>query len=420
MTVNSRAIIKFNRISNKCVVTAPVTKLNVHLDNFVRPHISLRGKYVSAYKVFGYTGFMLAVLYSAILSVFISCSVVVIGGLALTSAVTFLTLVMVTKIIIGDERIIYYHHEIAIIMSTFGFLHLINQPVLQYIDLTVIGIGVFLAVGRVGCLMVGCCHGRPHGWGVRYRNEHADAGFTRHYVGVRLFPIQAVEALWVIGVVIVASIIVISGDIPGEAFSWYIVSYGIGRFLFEFMRGDTLRPYFWRFSEAQWITIILMGIISWKEFSGELPFHSWHIAASGSLALYIIVTGFYRRHRSDEKFKILHPLHLKEIADAIGSLSRVRVNGGYNSHRSSNYLKVRPKCTSQGIQISGTHTIINRFLVRHYTISSSYESLTKNNASAIADLISKLQHSNGSGKLIEGRHGMYHILLTNSIEEHES
>ena len=42
----------------------------------------------------------------------------------------------------------------------------LELPVLPYLDLTCLGLGIFLVCGRQGCLMVGCCHGKPCGWGI--------------------------------------------------------------------------------------------------------------------------------------------------------------------------------------------------------------------------------------------------------------
>jgi hypothetical protein len=134
---------------------------------------------------------------------YLGLSPLVLVWLVLTAVLTFLALAMVTKIITGEENLIYYHHEIAVMVVAACLLNLLYQPVLPYLDITILGLGTFLAFGRVGCLMVGCCHGRPHGRGVCYRAEHAAAGFTPYLVGVRLFPIQAVESVWVFSIVVV-------------------------------------------------------------------------------------------------------------------------------------------------------------------------------------------------------------------------
>ena len=51
-------------------------------------------------------------------------------------------------------------------------LSLLDAPVLSYLDVTVLSLGLFLAWGRLGCLMAGCCHGRPQNWGVRYKGRN--------------------------------------------------------------------------------------------------------------------------------------------------------------------------------------------------------------------------------------------------------
>ena len=169
--------------------------------------------------------------------------------------------------ITGEEKLIYYHHEIAESLNIALFLWLIHQPLLPYLDISILGIGTFLFCGRLGCLMVGCCHGRPSAWGVRYREEHVAGGFAPYLVGVRLFPIQAVEFLWVFCMV-VFGINIFLGDLPpGTTLVWYVVAYDTGRFYFEFLRGDAERPYIWGFSQPQWISVILMCLVVWLEIT---------------------------------------------------------------------------------------------------------------------------------------------------------
>jgi hypothetical protein len=266
-------------------------RFNGYLDNLVRPYIQMLQKSVSAYQVCGYTGLILAVVQGMILTAYAGLSPWVATGIVGIAILTFLGLVMSTKIITGEERLIYYHQEIAVMVMAAIFLKITNQPLLPYLDITILGIGTFLFCGRVGCLMVGCCHGRPHQWGVCYRKEHADVGFTHYYVGIRLFPIQAVESLWVFGIVVVGVILIVSGRPHGEALAWYVINYDIGRFIMEFFRGDPERPYYLGYSQGQWISIILMGIVVWGELAGILAFHAWHaIATFMIITMMIIIT----------------------------------------------------------------------------------------------------------------------------------
>src|SRR5262249_53815932 len=170
--------------------------LNSSFDNLVRPEIRVFRRSRPAFQVCGYTGLALAILVALALATRLGLSLVMMAALILAAVLTFFGLVMVTKIITGEERIIYYHHEIAVMVVAAFLLWLLRQPVLPYLDVMILGIGAFLVCGRVGCLMVGCCHGRPHRLGVCYREEHADAGFTPYFVGVRLFPGHAVDLLW--------------------------------------------------------------------------------------------------------------------------------------------------------------------------------------------------------------------------------
>lgn len=249
---------------------------NRTLDKLVRPQVLVLGRSLPAFQVCGVTGLGPAILLAMIFVMYLGLSPFVMVGLVAAAVIVFFGLVMATKIITGEERIIYYHHEIAVMMMAALFLWLTHQPMLPYLDITILGIGTFLFCGRIGCLMVGCCHGRPCRWGVCYRMEHAEAGFTPYLVGVRLFPIQAVESLWVFCIVVTGITFILRGWPPGTALAWYVIAYDTGRFCFEFLRGDADRPYLLGFSQPQWISVVLMCFLVWAEITGAILFQWWH------------------------------------------------------------------------------------------------------------------------------------------------
>ncbi|MBD0287506.1 MAG: prolipoprotein diacylglyceryl transferase, partial [Flavisolibacter sp.] len=158
--------------------------------------------------------------------------------MSLTGAATFFLLAILAKIITGEEVIVYYHHEIAILIMCAVVLHALHQPVLPYLDITILGIATFLAFGRIGCFNVGCCHGRPVKGGVRYRHEHVEAGFTPYYEDVPLFPVQLVESAFVFIVVIAGSFLLLRSFPAGTVLLLYTVVYGLFRFSIEIFRGD--------------------------------------------------------------------------------------------------------------------------------------------------------------------------------------
>ena len=353
----------------------------------------------------------MAVILAMTLAILLDLSLGVIGGITSIAMLTFLALAMVTKIITGEEQLIYYHHEIAILIAAAVFLKMIDQPLLPYLDITILGIGTFLVCGRLGCLMGGCCHGRPHRWGVCYREEHANAGFTHYYVGVRLFPIQAVESVWVLMLVIVGSIIFLDRRAPGEALAWYVIAYDIGRFCFEFFRGDPNRPYHWGFSEAQWVSVILMCAVVWAELSGALIMHNWHIVAAAAMILVMIAIAVARRIRRTERHKLLNPRHVREIAEAINQVSGAAADKVLVSDGNPIPEAIPVGCTSLGIQISAGKIKDTGASIDHYALSSKAGTMSKEIAGILADLIIQLKHPSSPKKLIDHNRGVFHLLI---------
>jgi hypothetical protein len=391
--------------------------LNRSLDKFVRPDIYAGGGFRPAFQVCGYTGLALAVSLALTLTSALGLSPVVTAILVFAAVLTFFGLVMATKIITGEERIIYYHHEIAVMVVAAYLLWLLGHPVLPYLDVLILGVGAFLVCGRVGCLMVGCCHGRPHRWGVCYREEHADAGFTPYFVGVRLFPVQAVESLWVLCIVTTGVTFVLSGRPPGAALAWYVVTYDLGRFCFEFLRGDPDRSYLFGFSQPQWISLLLMCGVVWAEVAGVLPFHSWHVAATACLALAMAAVSLARRFSRTARHRLLHPRHVKEVAEAVALVSSPSTEAKAASQwtvlprRNSMPAPVHIGFTSLGIQISAGKISGAAGATYHYTLSCRDGGMTEETARILAGLILQLRQAIGAGEFVKGNRNVFHLLI---------
>jgi prolipoprotein diacylglyceryltransferase len=208
----------------------PLTRLSSCLDRMAKPEISLGRKTHSAFRISGAIGFVLAVSLAMAFALHQHLSVLVITAMMATAIAVFFAVALITKSVLGQERLVYYQQQTAILLAVGASLWLLRQTVLPYLDVIVLGIGIVLAVGRIGCFMVGCCHGRPHRFGVCYRREHMHAGFASYYVGVRLFPIQLVESLWVAGIVIAGVEMIQCRAAAGTALAWYIIGNGFGRF----------------------------------------------------------------------------------------------------------------------------------------------------------------------------------------------
>jgi Fe-S-cluster containining protein len=364
-----------------------------------------------AFQVCGCAGLVFAVILTMGLVVFVGLSVWVMAAITVAAVVTFLGLVMATKIITGKEQLICYHHEIAVMAATALLLRLLHQPVLPYLDVTILGVGTFLAFGRVGCLMVGCCHGRPHKWGVRYREGHVFAGFTPHFVGVRLFPIQAVESLWVLGTVVAGCIFVLKGSPEGTAFAWYIIIYSAGRFCFEFLRGDSARSYHWGFSEAQWFSLLLMSAVVGLELSGALPFYQWHLALTGGFLITSLGIVLKRNLQDSYDYRLLLPQHVKEVVAAHEQVCHLSAASQTKATNDGQRPGIPLVCTSLGLRLSLGGLGNGADKVIHYALSFQNRTMTEKTARKLADLILKLKYPDGCGKLLKGDHAVFHLLV---------
>jgi prolipoprotein diacylglyceryltransferase len=361
-----------------------------------------RQRLTSAFRVCGCAGLVLAGGLTGGLAIHRSLSLWVMLAIIPVAIAIFLALVMATKIIGGQERIINYHHEIAVLSGTALFLRFLHQPVLPFLDITVLGLGLFLACGRIGCLLVGCCHGRPSRWGVCYGEEYALAGFPRYYIGISLFPVQALESLWALVIVAVGAAAVLRGSTPGTVFASYIVAYGFGRFCFEFLRGDPDRAYFFGFSEAQWTSLLLMSLTLLGEASRIIPRQRWHVAATALAVLMMAGVSLHRRLRKTPTHALLHPRHVREIAAALEFA--MSASDAPEPH-------VRVGCTSLGVRISGGDFDLSGNRFPHYAISSSAQPLTAATAAVIAAVICKLKHPRCDFGLFSGSHSVFHCLV---------
>ena len=383
-------------------------KTNRMFDQFARPEIRLRDMPLSSFQVCGITGLGLAIL---LVTLFVRqryLSTWVMAAISLAAVITLLALPMLTKIITGVEKLVYYHHEIAVLCVTTLLLWALGQPILPYLDATILGVGMFLVCGRVGCLMVGCCHGRPHRWGVCYKPEHAAEDFTPYLVGVRLFPIQLVESVWVLITVAIGSVMVLRGGTPGVALAWYSITYNIGRFFFEFMRGDAERPYHLGFSEPQWISVILSALVVVGELNGVFPFQIWHLAATSLLVGTMSFVMIRRKPEKSGKFHLLHAHHILEVAKAIYSETFLTSEFEGTSRSSGEALV---PTTSLGFQISNGKVETPQGQLAHYTMSHQSRNISFDTAQTLARLILQLRHPDASSELLGRDQGIYHLLV---------
>ncbi len=113
------------------------------------------------------------------------------------------------------------------------------------------------AFGRIGCFLNGCCFGTitDSPLGVRYP-QYSDP--YMRYMDAALHPVQVYEACFNVLLCIVLLFLVRKVRYRGVAISAYFATYGVGRFIFEFFRGDNAKML--GLTIAQYIGIVLIII----------------------------------------------------------------------------------------------------------------------------------------------------------------
>jgi phosphatidylglycerol---prolipoprotein diacylglyceryl transferase len=126
--------------------------------------------------------------------------------------------------------------------------------------------------GRFGCLMTGCCYGRPTNlpWGIRFPKDHWTAGVPVH-------PTEIYEALLNAALYVGLMLLYRRKKFDGQIFGAYLVGYALLRGFVESFRGDYPK-YYWggHVTPAQFISI---GILA----AGFLLL--WRLASAHSAAL---------------------------------------------------------------------------------------------------------------------------------------
>jgi hypothetical protein len=302
------------------------------------------------------------------------------------------------------------YQGLAISASTF-FLVLFDKPVLSYLDLLSLWFAITLAAARINCLLRGCCHGRPNRFGVIYEGTEKFPGLAVYYVGVRLFPLQLVQAIWNVALAMLV-IICLSRRMPtGTAFSSYLAGYCLAQFYFEFLRGDARRYFVMGFSEAQWISILAAGFISAMEVGDLFPTTWWHLYSFLAMASSALAVALFRQGRSRTVCRIRTAAHMAELAEAVRIIEesgKIRHTLGLHD-TSERILAFR---TSAGLQLAGRHITKDLDLSIEYVFSfGTHEVMSQEIGNLIADNLIRLTRHKKRSSLKQECNGAFHLII---------
>jgi phosphatidylglycerol:prolipoprotein diacylglycerol transferase len=156
---------------------------------------------------------------------------------------------------------VFYGGLIAAFFVALWLLRRYRLPVWGTADAIAPGIALGHIIGRFGCLMAGCCYGRPTSvpWAVTFTNPAAAVNVGTP-LNIPLHPTQLYDA----GAEAAILLILLSTERRGRPFSgrtfWlYMLLYAISRFIIEIYRGDE-RGSLLGLSTSQFVSVLIVPI----------------------------------------------------------------------------------------------------------------------------------------------------------------
>jgi phosphatidylglycerol:prolipoprotein diacylglycerol transferase len=118
-------------------------------------------------------------------------------------------------------------------VSALQFIKKHKMDLLRSLDLMAPFIALGQAIGRIGCLLNGCCFGRESAFGLYFK-----------VFDKVLIPTQLYSSLLLILIFIILRIKQDKKHLPGEILCSYLFLYSLKRFFIEFLRNDSPRVFY--------------------------------------------------------------------------------------------------------------------------------------------------------------------------------
>ncbi|OFZ82383.1 MAG: prolipoprotein diacylglyceryl transferase [Bdellovibrionales bacterium RIFOXYD1_FULL_53_11] len=171
---------------------------------------------------------------------------------------------------VWEGGLVFLGGPIAVFPFVLWYVRKHRIPVWKAMDVMIPGLVVAHMFGRFGCLMAGCCFGKPTECrlGIRFESELVDKAFR----GIPLHPTQLYEATALLVLFIGLYWLGKRKKFDGQVVLTYFMAYPVIRSVIEVFRGDEIRGF------------VVDGIISTSQFISALVF-------AAALAVFIRLHG---------------------------------------------------------------------------------------------------------------------------------
>jgi phosphatidylglycerol:prolipoprotein diacylglycerol transferase len=170
---------------------------------------------------------------------------------------------------IDQGGLIYYGGFIGAAIAVFVFARVRRQNARELLDFTITSVPLAHALGRVGCLLNGCCHGKEGGGMLAVTFppdslawlDQLEAGRIARDAprSLPVHPVQLYEAAFDLALYALLIVFYRRTPRPGSTTALYLLIYPLGRFSLEFLRGDS-RMRCGGLSVAQWFSVALFVV----------------------------------------------------------------------------------------------------------------------------------------------------------------
>ncbi len=157
---------------------------------------------------------------------------------------------------------VFYGGLIAALVVGLLLVKRYKLPVWKTADMIAPGIALGHVIGRIGCLLAGCCYGKPTDvpWAITFQNPLAGLNVGTP-LGVPLHPTQLYDA----GTELAIMIFLLATEKKGQRFAgrtfWlYMLLYAVSRYVVEMYRGDDRGMIAYFFSTSQLVSIAIVPV----------------------------------------------------------------------------------------------------------------------------------------------------------------
>lgn len=334
-------------------------------------------------------------------------------GLALAAAVivvnvaAFKLLNRISARVFGRTRIVLLEQWLLTLALTAATLKLGASPVAAGLDAWVVAMSLFLFVGRIGCLLAGCCHGQPADAGMKYPWlvwAYAPQALQQ----VPLVPVQAYEAILLAAIFTSSLALSFAPHHPGDLLVLFIACYGAGRFGLEFLRGDA-RPYFMRLSESQWIALgLILAVAATSSINPGPRSSSWLAACGAALVAVALLTAAARGRLGRPVVCLTQKRDIQGITAALKDAWKTALANLTSSEETACRASAR---TSSGLHVGLEVTVESGCLVERYELRGQQQRLLESAAGVVAVVIKDFRGAGEAGwQMAEQSRGCYSLV----------